>query len=250
MDAMIFAAGLGTRLGAIGTSTPKALLDVGGMTMLERAARALIVAGADRLIVNVHHHADAIERFIDGWPLDVETLISHEVERPLETGGGLLAARGLFRGDGPFLLHNVDVTGDFDLHAVLDTHRTTGALATLAVNDRPSSRGLLFDGEGLYGRIDRRHGLEQRVREPRGETVARAFAGVHAGSPELLELLAGEGAFSIIDAYMRLAEAGHRIAPCDVTGSLWLEIGNPERLEAARAALGSTRDSTAGEAPA
>ncbi len=112
---MIFAAGLGTRLGELGRDTPKALIEIAGQTMLERTARALVAAGADRIVVNVHHHAARIERYIAEHDLGATVVVSREPERPLETGGGLLHARALFRGDRPLLLHNVDVITDADL---------------------------------------------------------------------------------------------------------------------------------------
>jgi NDP-sugar pyrophosphorylase family protein len=238
MDAMIFAAGLGTRLGEIGRTTPKALIEIGGQTMLERTARRLVAAGADRIVVNAHHQADRIQRFIAAHPLGAEVLVSHEPERPLETGGGLWHARGLFRREGPLLLHNVDVITDADLRALVAEQRQSGALATLAVSPRETTRYLLFDDAGLFGREDRRHGLKRtESRPPRGEVRTFAFAGIHACAPELLDLITERGVFPIVDVYLRLAAEGHPVRPWLLTGRMWLEIGNAERLEAARAAL-------------
>ncbi len=237
MDAMIFAAGRGTRLGAIGESTPKALLDVGGVTMIERIARRLIAAGAVRLIVNVHHHGGLIEEFLrarDGF--GVELHISRELEEPLETGGGLLAAAPHFRRDTPFFLHNVDIISDLDLAGLYAAHGED-AVATVAVNERETKRYLLFDDDGLYGRLDGRDGTRIEVRSPRGESHKWAFAGVHVGSPALLDRITERGKFSILDVYLRIASEGGRILPHDVTAATWLEIGNPERLEAARRLL-------------
>lgn len=236
---MIFAAGLGTRLGAIGQATPKALIEVGGVTMLERTVRRLAGAGADRIIVNVHHQADRIVSFIAEHDLGVEILVSHEPERPLETGGGLLHARPLFRGDAPFMLHNVDVITDADLEAMVAAHVRSGALATLAVNERETSRHLIFDEAGLLGRDDQRHGTRSEVRPPRGTVHSFAFAGIHVGSPELLDRITERGIFPIVDSYLRLAAEGRHIEPWVMTTAMWLEIGNVERLEAARASLGS-----------
>src|SRR5262245_58629290 len=151
---MIFAAGLGTRLGPLGQSTPKALIDVGGKTMLEHVARRLVGAGADRLVINVHHHAQQIERFIESHDLGAEAVLSYEVERPLETGGGLAHAREHLRGDAPFLMHNVDILTDANLAEMYAAHTHSGAMVTLAVSDRQTSRHLLFDAQGLYGRSD------------------------------------------------------------------------------------------------
>ena len=117
MDAMILAAGLGTRLKPLTDRVPKALIEVGGSTMLERTARRLITADADRIVVNVHHHADQLRGAVDRLAADypgVEFHVSEE-DRPLETGGGLAHAAHLFRGDRPIMLHNVDVLSDLDL---------------------------------------------------------------------------------------------------------------------------------------
>ncbi len=234
MDALIFAAGRGTRLGELGSHTPKALIEVGGITMLERTARQLVAAGADRIVVNVHHHADRIAGFIDTHDMGASFLLSHEVEQPLETGGGLWHARNLFRGDSPIFLHNVDVITDADLAAMLRAHTSRGALATLAVHERTSTRRLLFDDAGLYGRSDERNDRRVEVRVARGGTRALAFAGVHVVAPGLLDAIEERGAFSILDPYLRLAAQGQRILPFDIGGARWLEIGTPERLAHAR----------------
>jgi NDP-sugar pyrophosphorylase family protein len=233
---MIFAAGLGRRLGAIGEGTPKALIEIAGQTMLERTARQLVAAGVDRIVVNVHHQADRIARFIAARDFGAEIVLSHEPERPLETGGGLLNARPFFRRGAPIVLHNVDVITDIDLAALVDAHRTSGALVTLAVNERETSRYLLFDESGLFGREDRRHELRHESRPPRGGVRALAFAGIHVCSPMLLDLVSEHGVFPIMDVYLRLAAGGHTIEPWLLQG-LWLEIGNVTRLEAARALL-------------
>ena len=237
---MIFAAGLGTRLGALGRATPKALIEIGGRTMLERAAAGLVAAGARRLVVNAHHHADRIERFVAGHDLGAEVLVSREPDRPLDTGGGLLRARDLFRGDDVLLLHNVDVVCGADLAALAASQRDGGAVATLVVQERETSRYLLFDEIGLCGREDHRHGLRREVRPPRGGVRALAFAGVHACSPRLPGLITERGAFPIVDVYLRLAAEGHVVAPWTLRDELWLEIGDPARLEAARALLERT----------
>jgi len=236
---MIFAAGLGTRLGAIGHDTPKALIEVGGKTMLERTVRRVVEAGADRVVVNLHHQADRVRAFVDENNFGVELHLSFEPERPLETGGGLWHARRLFRGDSPILLHNVDVITDADLGLLVSAHQRSGALAALAVGEREASRYLWFDESGLFGREDRRRGLERSESRPPCGAVRRwAFAGIQVCSPELLERITERGVFSIMQTYLRLAAAGARIEPWILTDALWLEIGNPERLEAARAAFG------------
>lgn len=232
---MILAAGLGTRLAPLTDTTPKALVAVDGTPMLERIARRLIAAGVDRLIVNVHHHADQIRGFIEeraGFGIDVR--ISDEPDAPLETGGGLLHARSHFRGDAPFFVHNVDVISDMALDGLYAAHDPQTTVATLAVSDRPTSRRLMFDDRGLSGRVDLRTDHVEAAREPVGESRALAFAGVHVISPGFFDLVTERGAFSILEPYLRLAAAGHMIRPYETGEALWLEVGDPNRLERAR----------------
>lgn len=234
---MILAAGLGTRLGDIGRDTPKALIELGGATMLEHAARTLVGAGADRLIVNVHHHADRIRAFVDATDLGAEVVLSFEEDQPLETGGGLLKAAPLIRRDAPFFMYNVDILTDADLGAMLAAHSESGALATLATSSRHSTRRLLFDEQGLFGRVDDRRDLRIEARRPAGETIEFAFAGFHAISPALIDRITERGRFSILDPYLRLAGAGARIGSWSIDGRMWMDIGTPERLERARLEL-------------
>jgi NDP-sugar pyrophosphorylase family protein len=237
MEAMVFAAGLGTRLKPLTDRTPKALVDVGGVAMLERVARRLAAAGCRRMVVNVHGptFADRIERFVlERAGFGMEVAFSREDPVPLETGGGLRHARGLLLGDGPLLLHNADVLTDLPLEAMVEAHVKERPLVTLAVMERPTQRYLLFDEHGLLGRVDETRDLDLRVREPAGEVTKLGFAGVHVVSRELLEQLTEEGVFSILEPYLRLAREGASILPFRVDGCRWVDIGRPEQLEAAR----------------
>ena len=148
---MILAAGGGTRLRPLTDTIPKPLIEVGGRTLLAWIAARLVAAGADRLIVNVHHHADRIERHLASLDLGAEVRISREEERALETGGGVLHAAPLFRRDDPFVLHNGDVLSEIDIEALLAARAESGALAALAVHHRETSRFLVFDDAGLLG---------------------------------------------------------------------------------------------------
>ena len=245
LDAMILAAGFGSRLRPLTDRVPKALVEVGGVPMIERIARRLIAAGADRLIVNVHHHAEQIRGFLDDDRLGVEVRVSEEPDAPLETGGGLARAERHFRKEAPFFLHNVDIITDLDLRAMYRAHEERGPLATLAVSGRESSRLLRFDDDGLQARLDRRTGAVEEARPRRGQALDRAFAGVHVIAPGIFERLTETGAYSILAPYLRLSGEGERVLPHDVDDALWLEIGDPERLRRARQEM-SVREGAGG----
>ena len=236
MDAVVLAAGLGTRLGARTRDRPKALVEVGGVALLERVARRLIAAGADRLIVNLHPFPDLVRAFVQARDdFGVEVRYSLEADAPLETGGGVLQARHLLRGDGPFFVHNVDVLTDLSLPELAAAQGASRALATLAVMERPSTRGLLFDDRGLLGRIDTAKDLDRRVRRPVGRVRTLAFAGVHVVSPALLDAVTERGRFSILEPYLRLAAAGAPILPHRVDGCRWHDVGKEATFAAAEA---------------
>jgi N-acetyl-alpha-D-muramate 1-phosphate uridylyltransferase len=229
---MILAAGLGTRLRPLTHDTPKALVDVAGIPVLDRVAERVVAAGADRIIVNVSPHADLIRRHIDrrdGWGVDV--LVSEEADGPLETGGGILAAASLFRRDGPILVHNADILTDLDLEELLRAH-DEAALATLAVRPAFSDRYLLFDDAGLLGFAH--GGEERRARDVEGEARRMDFLGVQVISPRLLDRFEETGKFSIFTPYMRLVGAGERVSAHDVGDVRWTDIGTHEELAAAQ----------------
>lgn len=238
-DVMVLAAGFGRRLRPLTEETPKALVSVGGLTQLERTLRALERAGADRIVINTHHHADQLEAAISEREGIATLVVSREEPRPLETGGGLQTARELFRRDRPILVHNVDVITGIDLAELVSAHISGGALATLAVQERAASRYLLFDDGGLQGRLNVRSGEREEVRELRGPLARLAFTGVHVMEPGVFDRMTEHGAFSIIDCYLRLAGEGARIRGHDVGETEWYEIGTPERLAAARARFGA-----------
>jgi NDP-sugar pyrophosphorylase family protein len=241
VEAFVLAAGLGTRLRDLTRSVPKALIPVGGVPMLERVARRLIDAGVDRMIINVHSFPEQIVDFVERRAsFGIEVHFSPEIERPLETGGGLLAAMPLFESDLPFFIHNTDVLSEISLADMYQHHQANSPLATLAVMNRASSRQLLFDSNGLLGRIDEGKGIRLESRVSRGTIEARAFAGIHVVSPSIFPLIDERGVFSILDPYLRLAGDGWQIDPYEVSGTSWIDIGKPEQLEEANRLLGTT----------
>jgi NDP-sugar pyrophosphorylase family protein len=236
MKAMILAAGLGTRLRPLTNDRPKALVEVAGRTMLEIALARLRTFGVREVIVNAHYFAEMIVEYLkahDNFGMRIE--VSRE-EELLDTGGGLKKAWSFFAdSEEPFILHNVDVISSIDLGQMMRFHAGQAALATLAVQERTTSRYLLFDETGRL--CGRRAGLDGRTELVRtAELVqALAFSGIHVISPSIFSKLKEAGAFSIIDAYLRLAAEGEKIAAFRVDGCYWRDLGRPESvMEAAR----------------
>ena len=239
MKAMILAAGLGTRLRPLTDDRPKALVEVAGRTMLEITLMRLREFGIREVIVNVHHFADMVISYLkehDDFGMRIE--VSREDDL-LDTGGGLKKAAWFFQDpstdpDEPFLLHNVDVINDIDLRRLADFHSENHALATLAVQERETSRYLLFDESNqLCGRRAERNGNAEMVR-PVQQTQALAFCGIHVISPRLLKMISEEGAFSIIATYLRLASEREKILAFRADAYSWMDLGKPENV--ARAA--------------
>jgi NDP-sugar pyrophosphorylase family protein len=231
---MVLAAGLGTRLRPLTDNRPKALVTVAGRTLLEIALLTLRSYGVDEVILNVHHFADMICEYLDengNFGMHIE--VSHEDGKLLDTGGGLKKAAWFFLKDGsdePFILHNVDVLSTIDLARMVRHHVERGAMATLAVQERESSRYLLFDENGrLCGRRVGRERRDEMVRAT-APVQSLAFSGIHVISPRLLMEMREEGAFSIIDAYLDLAARGEEIAAFRADEYFWRDLGRPEHI--------------------
>ncbi len=232
MRAMVLAAGLGTRLRPLTNDRPKALVEINGRTLLEITLTRLRRFGIREVIINVHHFADAIVDYLAANNnFGMEIAISRE-EELLDTGGGLKKAAYFFleqSADQPFLLHNVDVVSSIDLQRMIDFHRKTDALATLAVKPRDTSRRLIFDSRlQLCGRIvgDEKPELVRTVSN--GQSLA--FCGIHVISPRIFALMKEEGAFSIIDSYLRLAQQGDKILGFRADEYYWRDVGTPESV--------------------
>ena len=228
---MIFAAGLGTRLRPLTLSRPKALVEVGGVTMLERVARRLVAAGVDHIVINTHPFPEQIEALVserNGFGAEVS--FSPEPDGPLDTAGGLQRAAHLFRADGPIFLHNCDVLSSFDLRALYEQHRAREANATLAVLPPSAERYLIFDDHGLCGYSPRGGGADVYARTPSGETNRRDFSGIHVIAPDVLRTLENTVATSIVMHYLALTKRGSRIERYEQDGVAWIDIGSHEKL--------------------
>jgi NDP-sugar pyrophosphorylase family protein len=235
MKAMILAAGLGTRLRPLTDDRPKALVEVAGRTMLEITLTRLRDFGVREVIVNVHHFADMVVDYLksnDNFGMRIE--VSREDEL-LDTGGGLKKAEWFFQAnynsaEQPFILHNVDVISTIDLGRMVKFHGEHQALATTAVQDRETSRYLLFDDHyQLCGRRAGRDGNPELVRSSQ-RTNGLAFSGIHVISPRLFDMITEEGAFSIISTYLRLAAQGERVLAFRADEYSWRDLGKPENV--------------------
>jgi mannose-1-phosphate guanylyltransferase len=231
---MVLAAGLGTRLRPLTDSRPKALVEVAGRTLLEITLTRLKSFGICEVIVNAHHFAEMIAEFLkakDNFGMRIE--ISRE-EALLDTGGGLKKAAWFFREEQePLLLHNVDVISTVDFDLMVNAHKASGALATLAVQERESSRYLLFDEKaGLCGRRIVREKKDDIVRRVEGVKVL-AFTGIHVISPRMLTMMKEDGVFSIIDSYLRLVGEGQKIRCFRADEYYWRDLGKLEQVDRA-----------------
>lgn len=238
MRAMIFAAGLGTRLKPLTDTMPKALVPVGGQPLLAHVIRKLADAGYSHLVVNVHHFPDQIIGYLQEHDFGVRIDISDERDFLLETGGGIAHARPFLEGE-PFLVHNVDILSNLDLGWLREQHRPE-SLATLLVSERQTQRYLLFREDGrLAGWTNLASG---EVRSPYPDldpSACRrlAFSGIHymgAGIFEAMEALEMPRRFPIMDFYLKACDRYPIYAAIQPSLRL-LDVGKLDTLAAAEA---------------
>jgi N-acetyl-alpha-D-muramate 1-phosphate uridylyltransferase len=233
MKAMLFAAGLGTRLKPLTDQYPKALVEINDKTLLEHNIRYLQRFGIYDVIVNVHHFASMIEDVLyehDGFGSNVA--ISDERAELLETGGGLKKAAAFFEGADAFVVMNVDVLTNLDLGKMISAHQLQGAIATLAVMKRTSSRYFLFNKDmTLCGwRNDKTN--EERISRSTEPLEPYAFSGIQVLSQAVLKENPFDGKFSLVDLYLHLAKS-HIIKGYDHSGNLFIDVGKPDSIEKA-----------------
>jgi NDP-sugar pyrophosphorylase family protein len=233
MKAMLFAAGLGTRLKPFTDHAPKALAEVNGKTLLEHNIRYLQRFGIYDVIVNVHHFTEMIENTLfEHDNFGSEVTISDERSEVLETGGGLKKAAHFFAGEANFVVMNVDVLTNLDLEKMISAHTSGDAIATLAVMKRDSSRQLLFDNEmTLCGWINNSTDQE-RISRPIKPLIPFAFSGIQVLSQAVLQDIPFDGKFSLIDLYLHLAKT-QVLKGYDHTGNIFIDVGKPDSIEKA-----------------
>lgn len=250
MNALILAAGLGTRLGSFTADRPKALVEVEGRTMLEHQLRHLSKAGFDRFVINIHHFAGKVEGYLkENGNFGLDITLSDESSLLLDTGGGIRRAMHLLQDESPLLVHNVDIFSNTDLKGLYEAHLESGADATLLTARRSTSRYLYFNGDGaLCGWSNEKTG---EVRSPlsdfnKSDYIPYAFQGIHVISRSILPLLDAipEQKFGITDFYVN--NAGRlNLQMVESDPSQWVDAGKPETLDRAAQIIRESYEHTA-----
>lgn len=231
MKAMIFTAGIETRLLPKPDENPQALVRINGEPWLGLLIRRLGDSGFSEIILNVHHFATRIKDFLkkENFP-GIRIEISDETDLMLDTGGGLKKVSWFFDDKKPFLLYNLEVLSDIDLAALYRDHLGAGALATLVVRKRESARFLLFNNNMELCGWENIETRESRiVRSGSAKLVPFAFSRIQVVSPPIFSLINEKGAFSLVELYLRLA-ATHNIRGYPDNESIWMDLGKKEGI--------------------
>ncbi len=231
MKAMIFTAGLEGQPFPLPSDRPRALVRINNEPLLGMLIRRLADSGFCQIIVNVHHFADRIIDFLnrnDNFGISIE--VSDETDLRLDTGGGLKRVQWFFNDDRPFLVYNLEILSDIDLGVLYDDHARSGALATLVVRSRESSKFMLFnDNMRLCGWENIETG-ETRLVGPGSMQFQRfAFSRIQVVSPEIFGLITERGAFPLAELYLRLA-AENFIRGYPENESIWMDLGKKEGM--------------------
>lgn len=249
MKGMIFAAGLGTRLRPLTDDKPKALVEVGGKPMLQRVIEKFKDAGVLEIVINVHHFAEKIIDFLDSndnFGLSIH--VSDERERLLDTGGAILKARMWLDGDEPFMVHNADIVTDFDINAMLREHIRSDAAVTMLVDNRDTSRYLMFDADRVMcGWTNIKTGERLPEWLDMSGLTPLAFGGVHILSPsrvyKKMESFSVDEKFSIIPFYVTLCRSDKLIGYTPEERYDWIDVGRPDSLIRAESLFNARRES-------
>ncbi len=233
MKALVFAAGLGTRLKPLTDTMPKALVPVNGVPLLRQVVEKLVAAGYDEIVINVHHFADMIRDFVATHDsFGVKISFSDETDLLRETGGGIRHAAPLLEGEEPFLVHNVDILSNLDLAWFRAQHRP-GDLSTILVSDRPTQRYFLFDEDGLLVGWTNLATGEVRIPWPGidpDRCTRLAFSGIHYISPAIFPLMHDwPEKFSIVDFYLAVCRT-HAVRAAVMPGLVLHDVGKLSEL--------------------
>ena len=230
MKAMIFAAGLGTRLRPLTNNIPKALVPLNGIPLLELTIRRLKYYGFNEIIINVHHFADKIMAFLEEKNnFDIEIYISNEEKILLDTGGGLKNAAWFLK-DEPFLVVNADIVTSLNLAEIVKFHQEHSFLATLAVQTRESSRQMMFNDQNLLSGWRNHQTGEEIISRQIENPTFYSFSGIHVINPEIFELMPEEEIFPIMPFYLTVA-SNKQIGAFDHSDDIWEDVGKLNAIE-------------------
>jgi NDP-sugar pyrophosphorylase family protein len=232
MKAMIFAAGLGTRMRPITDNLPKALVPINGTPMLEIVIRRLKFFGIHDIIINVHYLAEQIEDFLyQNNYFDINIKISDERQQVLETGGGLKKAQWFFDDGKPFLVCNTDVLSTIDISKLLEQHIENQSIATLAVQQRTTSRYLLFDeNQLLCGWMNTKSGEVKLSRLDENRLQMMAFSTFQILEPRIFDYFpTDKNVFTTIDTFLKAA-ATETIKGYYHNSDTWIDVGTPANI--------------------
>jgi N-acetyl-alpha-D-muramate 1-phosphate uridylyltransferase len=228
--AMIFAAGLGTRLKPFTNHHPKALAKVNAISLLERNIQYLKSFGVEDIVINTHHFASQItDLVLEKDFFECGITVIHEIEEALETGGGLVNAKHLLIHSKNFIVMNVDILTNLDLYQMIAFHEKENPIATLAVSNRDSSRKFLMDENmQLSGWLNKKTADVILVEEGK-KLKEYAFSGIHIMSNTIFDYLPAKGKFSIVDPYLKIAKT-QVIKGFDHSGDVLIDVGKPEAI--------------------
>jgi NDP-sugar pyrophosphorylase family protein len=230
MKAMIFAAGLGTRLKPFTENHPKALAMVNHKTLLQRNIEYLKKFGFSEFVLNVHHFPDQITSFLqENHNFGCKINISDETDALLETGGGLKKAASFLRGSEAFLVMNVDMLTNLNIADMIAFHRKNKSLATLAVTHRETSRYFLFNKDNELCGWRNTKTNEEKISRKEPELIPKAFSGIHIIEPEIFDLMKQEGKFSLVDVYLELC-LKKIISAYDHSSDILIDVGKPDSV--------------------
>ena len=243
MKAMIFAAGLGTRLKPLTDNIPKALITLNNTPLLEILIKKLQSYDINDMIINTHHHADKIAEFLkknEYFGSDIKISLEKDL---LDTGGGLKKASWFFKDEQYFLVHNVDIISDINITDMINHHIENNAVATLAVRKRETSRQLLFNRDmKLCGWKNRKTNEVIIPDKNIAESSEYAFSGIHIISSDLFSYFPDKDFFSIIETYLIASKNGAFIAGWVPKCNFWMDLGKPDQLQKAAHLLSQIND--------
>lgn len=221
--AMILAAGFGTRLKPLTLEMPKALVKYKGIPLIEHVIKKLIFSGIEEIVINTHYFSGQVENYFKEHDFGITIKLSHE-EEILGTGGGIKNARRYLDDAGSFIVYNTDVISNIDIGDMFLNHNREDAFITLAVNERDTSRPLLFgENKNLSGYVS---GIKT-FSNSETTGIKKGFCGIHILSSDIFNLFPPENKFDIIPFYCRLACQKY-ITFYDIADTYWKDLGKFE----------------------